>query len=127
MGLGRTGLQQHDLSVPGREVVQDRADLEAACVSPRHRHPGEEIIYVLEGSHVIMISQPQAVTDMILSAVAAVTTRAGARSRSYFDRCQKFSSRHIIRLIQNSTGHNLLPKPSQAVTEAVIDVDIDRR
>ena len=36
----------------------------------------------IEGSHVIMISQPQAVTDVILEAVAATkteSTHAGAR------------------------------------------------
>jgi hypothetical protein len=31
----------------------------------------------VEGSHVIMISQPQAVTDVILSAVAAVNETSG--------------------------------------------------
>lgn len=35
----------------------------------------------VEGSHVIMISQPQAVTDMILTAVAVVTTPVGNHSR----------------------------------------------
>jgi hypothetical protein len=32
----------------------------------------------LEGSHVIMISQPQAVTDVILEALAAVGARSEA-------------------------------------------------
>jgi quercetin dioxygenase-like cupin family protein len=49
-GIKRTDLQRHDLSVPGREVVQARIDFDRAAVSPKHRHPGEEIIYVLEGS-----------------------------------------------------------------------------
>ena len=46
----RTDLQRHDLSAPGREVVQVRVDFDAGYVSPRHTHPGEEIIYVLEGT-----------------------------------------------------------------------------
>ena len=46
----RTDLQQHDLSAPGRELVQNRVDLTPDAPAPRHRHPGEEIIYVLEGS-----------------------------------------------------------------------------
>src|SRR3982751_4792214 len=46
----RTDLQQHDLSVPGREVVQVRVDFDAGYISPRHTHFGEEIIYVLEGT-----------------------------------------------------------------------------
>jgi quercetin dioxygenase-like cupin family protein len=49
-GIKRTDLQQHDLSVPGREVVQARIDFDPGAVSPKHTHPGEEIIYVLEGS-----------------------------------------------------------------------------
>jgi len=49
-GLKRTDLQRHDLSVPGREVIQARVELEPGYASPRHTHPGEEIIYVLEGS-----------------------------------------------------------------------------
>ncbi|MEO5816729.1 MAG: cupin domain-containing protein [Gemmatimonadaceae bacterium] len=46
----RTDLQRHDLSVAGREVVQVRVDFDPAYVAPKHRHPGEEIIYVLEGT-----------------------------------------------------------------------------
>ena len=49
-GTQRTDLQRHDLSVPGREVIQVRVDFDPGYVSPRHTHPGEEIIYVIEGS-----------------------------------------------------------------------------
>jgi quercetin dioxygenase-like cupin family protein len=49
-GTKRTDLQRHDLSVPGREVVQVRVDFDPGYVAPKHTHPGEEIIYVLEGS-----------------------------------------------------------------------------
>ena len=49
-GIKRTDLQRHDLSVPGREVIQARVDFAPGVVAPRHSHPGEEIIYVLEGS-----------------------------------------------------------------------------
>jgi len=49
-GTKRTELQRHDLSVPGREVVQVRVDFDSGYVSPKHTHPGEEIIYVLEGT-----------------------------------------------------------------------------
>ena len=49
-GSKRTDLQRHDLSAPGREVIQVRVDFDPGYVSPRHTHPGEEIIYVLEGS-----------------------------------------------------------------------------
>ncbi len=49
-GVKRTDLQQHDLSIPGREVVQARIDIDPGVVAPNHKHPGEEIIYVLEGT-----------------------------------------------------------------------------
>ena len=49
-GVTRTDLQRHDLSVPGREVIQVRVELAPGVTFPRHSHPGEEIIYVLEGS-----------------------------------------------------------------------------
>ena len=49
-GIKRTDLQRHDLSVPEREVIQARVDIAPGIVAPRHSHPGEEIIYVIEGS-----------------------------------------------------------------------------
>ena len=49
-GIKRTDLQQHDLGIPGREVVQVRVDIGPGVVAPNHSHPGEEIIYVIEGS-----------------------------------------------------------------------------
>ena len=53
-GTKRTDLQRHDLSAPGREVIQTRVDFDPGYVSPKvsskHTHPGEEIIYVLEGT-----------------------------------------------------------------------------
>ena len=49
-GLHRTDLQQHDLSIAGRQVIQNRVDIDPDAPAIRHWHPGEEIIYVLEGS-----------------------------------------------------------------------------
>jgi quercetin dioxygenase-like cupin family protein len=48
-GITRTDLQEHDLSVPGRVVIQNRVDVTPEAPAFRHKHPGEEIIYVLEG------------------------------------------------------------------------------
>ena len=48
-GVKRTDLQQHDLSIPGREVVQVRVDIGPGVLAPNHSHPGEEIVYVIEG------------------------------------------------------------------------------
>src|SRR6476661_10217139 len=49
-GVKRTDLQQHDLSIPGREVVQVRVDIAPGVLAPDHSHPGEEIVYVIEGT-----------------------------------------------------------------------------
>ena len=49
-GVRRTDLQRHDLGVPGREVIQVRVELEPGVAFGEHWHPGEEIVYVLEGS-----------------------------------------------------------------------------
>lgn len=49
-GTRRTNLQQHDLSIQGREVIQVRVDFDPGYTAPRHTHFGEEIIYVLEGT-----------------------------------------------------------------------------
>ena len=54
-GAKRTELQRHDLSAAGREVIQVRVDLEPGVAFPSHTHPGEEIIYVLEGTWAYVI------------------------------------------------------------------------
>jgi quercetin dioxygenase-like cupin family protein len=48
-GSKRIDLQRHDLSAPGREAIQARVEFAPGYSSPLHTHPGEEIIYVLEG------------------------------------------------------------------------------
>ena len=50
VGSRRIDLQRHDLSIAGREVIQAIVELEPGTRAPRHSHPGEEIIYVLEGT-----------------------------------------------------------------------------
>ncbi|WP_394834258.1 cupin domain-containing protein [Pendulispora rubella] len=49
-GITRTELQRNDISVPGREAIQVRVGFEPGAGFGRHTHPGEEVIYVLEGS-----------------------------------------------------------------------------
>lgn len=49
-GVTRTDLQRHDLSIPGREVVQATITLAPGVTAPDHSHPGEEVIYVVEGT-----------------------------------------------------------------------------
>src|SRR5262245_35880268 len=50
VGARRIDLQQHDLSISGREVLQTIVELAPGTAAPRHTHPGEEIIYVLDGT-----------------------------------------------------------------------------
>lgn len=49
-GTTRTDLQRYDLSIKDREVLQARVDFTPGASFPRHKHPGEEIIYVLTGT-----------------------------------------------------------------------------
>lgn len=48
-GITRVDLQEHDLSVPGRQVIQNRVEISAQARAFRHFHYGEEVIYVLDG------------------------------------------------------------------------------
>ena len=49
-GVTRVDLQRHDISIPGHEALQARVDLAPGVLAARHKHPGEEIIYVLKGT-----------------------------------------------------------------------------
>ncbi|HSF14577.1 MAG TPA: cupin domain-containing protein [Vicinamibacteria bacterium] len=62
VGARRIDLQRHDLSVTGREVVQTIVELGPGTTAPRHSHPGEEIIYVLEGTWEYTVEGKPAVT-----------------------------------------------------------------
>lgn len=47
--IHRTVIQKADVSVPGREAVVARVELDAGATAGRHTHPGDEISYVIEG------------------------------------------------------------------------------
>jgi quercetin dioxygenase-like cupin family protein len=50
-GLKRTEvLSPHDFSVPGREISQSLIEFGPGTAAPRHFHPGEELIHVVEGT-----------------------------------------------------------------------------
>lgn len=49
-GLTRTDLVRHDLTLPGREVIQVLVEFAPGAEAPNHSHPGEEIAYVVEGT-----------------------------------------------------------------------------
>lgn len=85
-GIQRTDLQQHDLSIPGRVVVQTRVDIDPGVVAAKHQHPGEEIVYVLEGSleYHIEGSEPvtlQAGDVLFIPAAAAHSVKNVGRDR----------------------------------------------
>jgi quercetin dioxygenase-like cupin family protein len=65
-GIKRTDLQRHDLSVPGREVNQVLVEFDPGVSFPKHSHPGEEIIYVVEGA-----------LEYVLDGKAPVVLKAG--------------------------------------------------
>ena len=46
-GLTRTDLQEYDLSIPGREVIQNSVVVAPDAPAIKHWHPGEEVIYVI--------------------------------------------------------------------------------
>ena len=64
--INRADLQRNDLSVAGREVVQVRVDIPAGKAFPKHSHPGEEMVYMIEGE-----------LEYQLEGRAAVTLKAG--------------------------------------------------
>ena len=61
-GITRTDLQRHDLGVPGREVIQVRVDIAPGVAFGKHSHPGEEIVYVIEGALVYEVEGKPPVT-----------------------------------------------------------------
>lgn len=48
--IKRTNLLRSDLSAPGREVIQVLVEFGPGVEAARHSHPGEELVYVTEGT-----------------------------------------------------------------------------
>jgi len=61
-GIKRTELQRHNLADSGTEAIQVRIDFGKGTAFGRHTHPGEEIIYVLEGMLEYQVSEKPPVT-----------------------------------------------------------------
>ena len=74
-GVKRTDLQTHDLSIPGREVVQQMVELQPGTVVARHTHPGEEVAVLLEGELLLEVAGKSAIT---VKAGQAFTVPMGA-------------------------------------------------
>jgi quercetin dioxygenase-like cupin family protein len=54
-GLRRTVVERADVSVPNREAVVVRVELDPGLLAGKHTHPGDEISYVQEGEAEILI------------------------------------------------------------------------
>ena len=61
-GFSRAMLQKGDLSIPGREAVQVRAEFDPGAAAGKHTHPGEELGYILEGTLVVEVEGKAPVT-----------------------------------------------------------------
>ena len=60
-GFTRVPLQDQDLSIAGKHVVQARAEFQPGVASGRQTHPGEEVAYVLEGQVEVTIEGKPAI------------------------------------------------------------------
>jgi quercetin dioxygenase-like cupin family protein len=61
-GVKRTDIQTHDLSIQGREVIQQMVELQPGVVVGKHTQPGEDISVLLEGALVFQIAGKPDVT-----------------------------------------------------------------
>ena len=79
-GVTRTDLQRHDLSIEGRETVQARIDIAPGVTAPWHRHPGEEVIYVIEG---VLEYQLEGRSPVALKAGQVLFVPSGVAHKAY--------------------------------------------
>jgi len=60
--IRRTYLVKEDISISGKEAVQVRVDFDPGAFAVNHRHPGEEVAYVLQGTLEYKLEGREAVT-----------------------------------------------------------------
>ena len=60
--IRRTDLVKEDISISGKEAVQVRVDFDPGAFAVNHRHPGEEVAYVLQGTVEYELEGREAVT-----------------------------------------------------------------
>ncbi|OWV92751.1 cupin [Rhizobium sp. R72] len=60
--IRRADLLKENISLPGKEVVQVRVDFDPGAFAGNHRHPGEEVAYVLQGTLEYKLEGRDAVT-----------------------------------------------------------------
>jgi len=54
-GIKRTPVHKADVSVPNREAIVARVEVDPGVMAGRHTHDGDEISYVLEGEGELLI------------------------------------------------------------------------
>jgi len=54
-GIKRSVVERADVSIPGREAVVARVEIEPGAIAGRHTHPGDEIAYVMEGEGELLV------------------------------------------------------------------------
>ncbi|HZW21353.1 cupin domain-containing protein [Noviherbaspirillum sp.] len=54
-GIKRTPVHRADVSIPNREAIVARVEVDPGVMAGRHSHDGEEISYVLEGEGELLI------------------------------------------------------------------------
>jgi quercetin dioxygenase-like cupin family protein len=60
--IQRSDLVRSDFSVSGKEVVQVRVEFNPGAVAASHRHPDEQVAFVLEGTLEYQLEDRQPVT-----------------------------------------------------------------
>jgi quercetin dioxygenase-like cupin family protein len=85
-GITRTTLMREDLSAAGRETIQVLVEFAPDAAFPAHSHPGEELVYVTEGSlEYAVAGQPPATLQagqvMFIPARAVHAVRNVGKSR----------------------------------------------
>jgi len=50
LDIQRIDLVKSNISVPGKEAIQTRVDFNPGALAINHKHPGEEIVFVLQGT-----------------------------------------------------------------------------
>ena len=80
-GVRRTELQRHDLSAPGRELIQVRVEVDPGVALPLHSHHGEEVVYVIEGVWEFQL-EGQGVQKLEAGDVAFVPTGAKHQAKN---------------------------------------------
>ena len=83
-GVRRTDLLRHDTAAAGREVVEVRVEVDPGHGVPRHTHPGDDVLYVVEAPVLLKAGQSVFIPAGTVHAARNPGTGAGAGIATYF-------------------------------------------